>query len=234
MKSQTRLSVRLINQSNRSISVRLSFLFCSRVFISRSYENRSNGDDCNGGDGDVGNHSDINGVIVTFAIIIIIIVIINIMQVTWMVQFFFAKSRFNWKYRNPFVHHTCRYKRTTKTFPSGQNLFWPVDYHVKLVWNETRPTGDESSQTISNCAYSTTQRLTLQKGAWTFLTVPNVLIASPEPALSLSSGTCNGRLVWSLVLTKRTAVSGNEIDNVQDLYYPRCQRLFMRVAVKSL
>ena len=31
-----------INQSNRSISVRLLFLFCSRVFISRSYENRSN------------------------------------------------------------------------------------------------------------------------------------------------------------------------------------------------
>ena len=28
-------------QSNRSISVRLLFLFCSRVFISRSYENRS-------------------------------------------------------------------------------------------------------------------------------------------------------------------------------------------------
>ena len=41
MKSQTRLSVRSINQSNRSISVRLSFLFCSRAFISRSYENRS-------------------------------------------------------------------------------------------------------------------------------------------------------------------------------------------------
>ena len=30
------------NQSNRSISVRLLFLFCSCVFISRSYENRSN------------------------------------------------------------------------------------------------------------------------------------------------------------------------------------------------
>ena len=30
-----------INQSNRSISVRLLFLFWSRVFISRSYENRS-------------------------------------------------------------------------------------------------------------------------------------------------------------------------------------------------
>ena len=29
------------NQSNRSISFRLLFLFCSRVFISRSYENRS-------------------------------------------------------------------------------------------------------------------------------------------------------------------------------------------------
>ena len=42
MKSQTRLSVRSTNQSNRSISVRLSFLFCSRAFISRSYENRSN------------------------------------------------------------------------------------------------------------------------------------------------------------------------------------------------
>ena len=41
MKSQTRLSVRSINQSNRSISVRLSFLFCLRAFISRSYENRS-------------------------------------------------------------------------------------------------------------------------------------------------------------------------------------------------
>ena len=31
-----------INQSNRSIYVRLLFLFCSRIFISRSYENRSN------------------------------------------------------------------------------------------------------------------------------------------------------------------------------------------------
>ena len=30
-----------IHQSNRPISVRLLFLFCSRVFISRSYENRS-------------------------------------------------------------------------------------------------------------------------------------------------------------------------------------------------
>ena len=33
--------IRSINQSNRFISVRLLFLFCSRVFISRSYENRS-------------------------------------------------------------------------------------------------------------------------------------------------------------------------------------------------
>ena len=41
MKSQMRLSVRSINQSNRSISVRLLFLFCSRAFISRSDENRS-------------------------------------------------------------------------------------------------------------------------------------------------------------------------------------------------
>ena len=31
-----------INQSNRFISGRLLFLFCSCVFISRSYENRSN------------------------------------------------------------------------------------------------------------------------------------------------------------------------------------------------
>ena len=38
----TRVCVRSINQSNRCISVRLLFLFCSRVFISRSYENRSN------------------------------------------------------------------------------------------------------------------------------------------------------------------------------------------------
>ena len=30
-----------MNQSNRSISVRLLFLFYSRVFISRLYENRS-------------------------------------------------------------------------------------------------------------------------------------------------------------------------------------------------
>ena len=34
-------ATRSINQSNHSISVRLLFLFCSRVFISRSYENRS-------------------------------------------------------------------------------------------------------------------------------------------------------------------------------------------------
>ena len=34
--------IRSINQSNRSISVRLLSLFCSRVFISMSYENRSN------------------------------------------------------------------------------------------------------------------------------------------------------------------------------------------------
>ena len=39
----TRVCIRSINQSNRSISVRLLFLFRSRVFISRSYENRSNG-----------------------------------------------------------------------------------------------------------------------------------------------------------------------------------------------
>ena len=38
----TRVSIRSINQSSRSTSVRLLFLFCSRVFISRSYENRSN------------------------------------------------------------------------------------------------------------------------------------------------------------------------------------------------
>ena len=31
-----------IHQSSRSISVRLLFLFCSRLFIPRSYENRSN------------------------------------------------------------------------------------------------------------------------------------------------------------------------------------------------
>ena len=34
--------IRSINQSNRFISVRLLFLFCSRVFISRSYENHPN------------------------------------------------------------------------------------------------------------------------------------------------------------------------------------------------
>ena len=34
--------IRSINQSNRSISVLLLFLFRSSVFISRSYENRSN------------------------------------------------------------------------------------------------------------------------------------------------------------------------------------------------
>ena len=33
--------IRSIHQLNHSISVRLLFLFCSRVFISRSYENRS-------------------------------------------------------------------------------------------------------------------------------------------------------------------------------------------------
>ena len=37
----TRVCIRSINQSNRSISVRLLFLFCSRVFIPRSFENRS-------------------------------------------------------------------------------------------------------------------------------------------------------------------------------------------------
>ena len=37
---KTRVCVRSINQSNRSIYVRLLFLFCSRGFISRSYENR--------------------------------------------------------------------------------------------------------------------------------------------------------------------------------------------------
>ena len=36
-------SVCLTNQKQRAfVSVRLLFLFCSRVFISRSYENRSN------------------------------------------------------------------------------------------------------------------------------------------------------------------------------------------------
>ena len=34
--------IRSINQSNPTISVRLLFLFCSRVFILRSYENHSN------------------------------------------------------------------------------------------------------------------------------------------------------------------------------------------------
>ena len=38
----TRVCICLINQSNRSISVLLLFLFCSRVFISKLYENRSN------------------------------------------------------------------------------------------------------------------------------------------------------------------------------------------------
>ena len=42
----TRVCVRSINQSNRFISVRLLFPFCSRVFISRSYENRSNQQHC--------------------------------------------------------------------------------------------------------------------------------------------------------------------------------------------
>ena len=37
----TRVCIRSINQSNRSISVRFLFLFSPRVFISRSYENRS-------------------------------------------------------------------------------------------------------------------------------------------------------------------------------------------------
>ena len=37
----TRVCIRSINQSNRSISVSLLFLFCSRVFLSRSYENGS-------------------------------------------------------------------------------------------------------------------------------------------------------------------------------------------------
>ena len=36
-----RVFIRTINQSNRSISVRLLFLFCSRVFISTPYENCS-------------------------------------------------------------------------------------------------------------------------------------------------------------------------------------------------
>ena len=37
----TRVCNRSTNQSNRSICVRLLFLFCSHVFSSRSYENRS-------------------------------------------------------------------------------------------------------------------------------------------------------------------------------------------------
>ena len=37
----TRVCIRSTNQSNRSISLRLLFLFCSHVFISRSRENRS-------------------------------------------------------------------------------------------------------------------------------------------------------------------------------------------------
>ena len=37
----TLFCTRSINQSNRSIAVRLLLLFCSRVFISRSCENRS-------------------------------------------------------------------------------------------------------------------------------------------------------------------------------------------------
>jgi len=37
----TSVCIRSINQSNRSISVRSLFLFCSRVFISRLYESRS-------------------------------------------------------------------------------------------------------------------------------------------------------------------------------------------------
>ena len=37
----TCVCIRSINQSNRSISVCLLFLFCSCVFISRSYENHS-------------------------------------------------------------------------------------------------------------------------------------------------------------------------------------------------
>ena len=37
----TRVCICSINQSNRSISIRLLFLYCPRVFISRSYESRS-------------------------------------------------------------------------------------------------------------------------------------------------------------------------------------------------
>ena len=40
-KRHAHFCVRSIKQSNRSISVLLLFLFCSRVFNSRSYENRS-------------------------------------------------------------------------------------------------------------------------------------------------------------------------------------------------
>ena len=36
-----RVCIRSINQSNRSVFVRLLFMFCFRVFISRSYENCS-------------------------------------------------------------------------------------------------------------------------------------------------------------------------------------------------
>ena len=39
----TRVCVPSINQSNRTISIRLLFLFCSRFFISKSYENRYKG-----------------------------------------------------------------------------------------------------------------------------------------------------------------------------------------------
>ena len=38
----TRVCIRSIKQSNRSLSVCLLFLLCSRFFILRSYENRSN------------------------------------------------------------------------------------------------------------------------------------------------------------------------------------------------
>ena len=38
-----RVCVLSLNQSYRPISVRLLFLFCSRVFVSRSYDNRSTG-----------------------------------------------------------------------------------------------------------------------------------------------------------------------------------------------
>ena len=39
--NSTPVYIRLINQSNRSISVRLFASVCSHIFISRSYENRS-------------------------------------------------------------------------------------------------------------------------------------------------------------------------------------------------